>query len=270
MKLNTKEIQEIELDILLEVDKLCKEHQIEYFLIGGTLLGAIRHKGFIPWDDDIDIMMRRSEYNKFIKLIKSNNSLPKYLSFNIPKDNEYLLPYIKVTNEKTISFDVLENKFHKGLWIDIFPLDYIYNDKKKNIRLLKKMIKNRVWIFRLYATNMKYPFLKQFLINIIRKTASFCGITYEKFLNNILKETNKPKSNYVTDLVWCRDLTEIYPTSWFEELIDVEFEGHIFKGIKHYDEYLTQFYGDYMKLPPENQRITHGIDAYLKDDLNNE
>lgn len=124
------ELRKVEVEILKEIHKICTENDLQYYLCGGTLLGAVRHKGFIPWDDDIDIVMPRDDYNKFITLCLNGKLDKQYILQNTDTEPEYHLPFTKIRKKHTF-FDeegVRKLKIHKGIFVDIFPLDY----SKKN------------------------------------------------------------------------------------------------------------------------------------------
>ena len=265
-KLSIEEIKKIELDILKYIDKICKENSISYFLDAGTLLGAIRHKGFIPWDDDIDIAMLRSEYEKLKKIINNNNKRYKLLSYETCKD--YYYPFSKLVDTSTIA---IEEKFRRiselGVWVDIFPLDKIPNkeqvikksilrtDRIRTIISYKKRkhapYKSTNGIFR-YIKSMIYYFI--FNIIPIKQILSWWEIKSKQYEN--LKE----------QYVWINLLGHrIMRPDTVEKTAICEFEGNYFFVPLDFDSYLKECYGDYMSLPPEEKRIPeHCIIAYKR------
>ena len=139
-KLNSDEVKKIELQLLLKFDELCKKHDLQYSLCGGTLLGAIRHKGFIPWDDDIDVMMPRDDFEKLLKLEKTQASdqVEKLVSW---KSGKSIYPFIKMINTKTVLKEkYLDKEYTTGVWIDIFPIDGMPEDQKIVDKKYKKVI----------------------------------------------------------------------------------------------------------------------------------
>lgn len=236
-------------NILINIDNFCRNHSICYSVAYGTLIGAIRHKGFIPWDDDIDIIMKREDYEKFMcsyndpyyELIKENN-VPNHLHSRVADPSLRL----EFTNS------LRANKIYKsGVWVDVFPIDKVPEDTneywkvKKRIRQLFLIIcasevKGYNWIQNI-AHLLLFPFTG-ILTRIAQKEA---------------KKYNGSNSNMGGALcVWHKNFPP-FPLSYMDEYVDVEFEGHSFKAIKQYDAFLRSVYGDYMQLPPENQRIAH-------------
>ncbi len=268
-KINTiKEIQEISFEILKYIDKVCRENNLKYSLVGGTLLGAIRHKGFIPWDDDIDIMMPRPDYEKLIDIIEnSSNNRFKALHFS-KKYPKYFYSFVKIvdTNTKLIEKDYKNNE-NMGVFADIFPADGIVLEKSK------KMIR-KAYVYKFlsvlssskgYLRNKK-EYLKntcKFFLSIIAKTFG-----YKFWLRKLEKVTSKYKyedCEYSMSYSGAYLEKEIFKKSMFDELIDVDFEGYKMLAFKDYDEYLTRIYGDYMTPPPESHRNPHHeLKAYKK------
>ena len=227
-----KKLQMAELDILDEVVRVCKKNGIKYFLMGGTLLGAIRHKGFIPWDDDIDICMLREDYEKFIK-IAPNELKEKYKMVNYKTNKKAYLSFTKVVNSKTTFVENNAKEFdgHNGIWLDIFPLDYIDGINKK-VRIKNKFIK---------------------LIQ---------GVLAEKNLNlklvDIIIGKNKNNGNYVITYFAHYNIEKnVYELKDILPLGKTVFEGKKYDSPKNYDAILKTTYGDYMKLPPKDKQVTH-------------
>lgn len=257
--LNKREIQLEELKILKEVVKIIDESNLHYFLCGGTLLGAIRHKGFIPWDDDIDIMMPREDYEKFVEIfdIKNKNEELKMTALEL---NNLFQPFCKIinTNIEIKDESVCDSK-KRNLWIDVFPMDrckkekYIF--KFKIIKKLKKII-----YLREYKTNLKNGNILKNVFRIVLRPISFLvsGRTIRKIA------VSEPNGKYIANVVWGYGENEIMPYDEAFEYIDVEFEKEKFNGLKSYDKYSTKLYGEYMQLPPEEKRVTHNIKAWRK------
>lgn len=261
-KLTADEIKARELNILIYIDKICEENNIEYFLTFGTLIGAIRHKGFIPWDDDIDIVMKREEYEKFIKIFPREND-KKYKLLNIDENPNYYYPFLKVIDGNT---KVDEKNFKAiddlGLWVDVFPLDNydenITNEKK--VKLIKqklhlsretRCVKSKKKI-KTFVKKILHPFYKN-------KDPRMYGLQMNQLGKKVLQTNKEYCVLFSLNFKKC-----ILNKDWYERTIDCEFEGYKFKAPEKYHEILTQIYGDYMQLPPENQRISgHNIDAYL-------
>lgn len=265
--IDKKDIQKLEFNILKEFKKYCEKNNIGFFLVGGTLLGAIRHQGFIPWDDDIDVGMMRVDYNKLIEKVKKDPFLDKKKRYKVllPLEENHIYPYIKIVDTNTIAYEkYINKKYATGLWVDVFPYDYgadvieeikKLNKKQKRYKLFFKVgISGELSTFQKMKKAIAYPVYKLFTKG-----------NYTHWVKKILRLPTAHKTKYVGDVVWMYDERDMYPTEWFDELIDVTFEGEKFRATAYYDEYLTQFYGDYMKLPKEEDRIFHGFECYYLD-----
>lgn len=262
-KLTTEEIKKIELDILISFDSFCKEYNIKYYLAGGTLLGAIRHKGFIPWDDDIDVCMLRKDYENMLTIMKEkNNVLNENLLFASYETSDFYLPFSKIYDKTTYTV-CSDNPFHDGIWLDIFPIDYVYNESNfyfKKIRFYRALLLAKLINF-CDGPKLKYyikRILKVLLFLIPKKTLT-------KKLIKLAKGAKQP-SNKVACQCWGYGKKEIMPISIFNGYKEAKFENHYFSIIPDYDTYLTNLYGNYMVPPKDNQRNNHGFDAYLKEE----
>lgn len=269
--LSTKEIKEIrelqlvQIELLLEIDRICTENHIEYHLFAGTLLGAIRHKGFIPWDDDIDICMLRKEYERLLEVIQ-NNPNSKYFLQNYQTDNHSDFHFSKFRKNGTLlrtkSYE--ETRMHEGISIDIFPMD---NVKPK--ALFGKIHQFQCRVLFQFVFSMNKNRVKQ-ARNSIKRIARY-GLYYfgklvtREFIHTLLSKSITMFSNHQTDYVGC--LTNgasnhefqhfTIKSSVFKETVLHEFEGYMFPIPKEYDYVLTKNYGDYMTLPPLNERKPH-------------
>ena len=264
-KIGLEELKKIQLEILDYVVEFCKKNKINYWLDGGTLLGAIRHKGYIPWDDDIDIGMLRDDYNKFMELF--NKKTKKY-KFNCVENNKkFNFPFGKVMDTTTILYEPDERHGHKiSVNIDVFVYDNAPDDEKE----LEKMFKKRN-IYNTFKSVQISPVAttKKFHItNIIRIPCYYIlkilpsAYFSQRLINNSKKYVNV-KTKRVANFTGF--YTMVCDKRVFKSFIDVEFEGKKYKAPVGYDEYLKSFYGDYMKLPPEEKRVsTHKFVAYKK------
>lgn len=254
-----KKAKEIMVEILEKVDQICRKHDIDYFIDWGTLLGAVRHGGFIPWDDDIDISMPREGYEKFKKI--AQEELGKEYFLQTPETDEHYKYYcvpMKVRHNNSKYVEIVETgdeKFNQGIYIDIFPLDfYPTNSVNRKVQGVYKFLNERCRLvdmpFREFSTQRKvvYP-----LVYLLFNVCSFK--TRERMLNNFNNKGSKDYDTYwmgpelLDSHVYKRD--EIYP------LKDIEFEGKVFKGPNKPHEILKSMYGDYMKLPKEEDRFSH-------------
>ena len=266
-KIETNEIKQKELNILFYFDSFCKQNKLKYHLAGGTLLGAIRHKGFIPWDDDIDVCMPRPDYEKFIKLYSVTDSCYK-LKSNYLKN--FSAPFTKIVDIKTkIISQFNESDVNTNLWIDIFPVDGLPEelDKVKKIydecdfyrtvlNLSSAKLGEGKTKFRKYSKYILKP-----LAQIYGKQR--CIDKIEQIAAQYPYETSK----YVGAITWgLYGVGERMLKSEFEKTVEVEFEGHKFPAFSCWDSYLKGLYGDYMQLPPVEKRKTHDMVAYLIDE----
>ena len=265
-QLSLSEIKEIELDILIAFDKYCRENDLTYFLCGGTLLGAIRHNGFIPWDDDIDVFMPRPDYEKLMiltqsKPISSNFRLASYSNKNCFTPT----PFYKVFDDRTFVVQHY-SKIPLKIWVDIFAIDGLPDEQKKINKIYKKLSFYKT-ILGICTSDFTYKqkLYKKIIKYILKPFVHMIG------LKNICKRMDRntvsikyENSNIVGVKHWGYGPNEAMKK---DELLPVE---HVFEGKKffipaNYHKYLTNLYGDYMQLPPEEQRICHGIKAYKLD-----
>lgn len=254
-----KRLQQTELDMLIEIDRICKKCGINYTLDGGTLLGAIRHDGFIPWDDDADVAMLRAEYDKFFEACKSELDTDKYFLQEYRTDEAYPWGYSKLRRNDTLFLRGGQEHIpcHQGIFVDIF----IYDDVPDN----------PIWRrLHLFACTL----IRKCQYSVVGKVEakSAAGRLWYSLIDHIPKRmlfSAIGRIAAVTDRhegELARHMTYPYtksryglPRHCFNEFTDKDFEGHTFKIFKDYDSYLTALYGDYMSLPPENERKMHPV-----------
>lgn len=266
-KIDFLEQREILINILKYFDEICRNNNINYSLIGGSLIGSIRHKGMIPWDDDIDVILSRDNYFKIIEIIeKDNNSRYKVLTNNNTSD--YYFPFAKIIDKKTLVVEplCLDNISEYGIFIDLFCYNFVPDDKKikivKKIKLYNSMLSRKKLDIK--NENIKQNVLR-FFKNLISKILGYKIIN--KQLEKIYEKNSQLNSNYVVSN-WpiYRIDKEIQKAENINEYIDAPFENLTVRIFKNYDEILRTTYGDYMKLPPENERYCHGLEAYWRDE----
>ena len=257
--LSPDELKKALFDITLDVVKYCDAHNLKYIMIGGTLLGAVRHKGFIPWDDDIDLGMPREDYDRLHELVKTEPIGDNYKLVSITANNSPY-PFAKVLdmNTKIVNSNT---SLHTELWVDIFPLDgYNTLDEKTLIRNHKKM--NRLALL-LENACCKYGNGKT-LFRRIAKTPviAFSRIKgaeyYGKKMDKIAQQYPLSTSPYAAGSAW-GGIKAALPKEKMLTTCELEFEGTMLKAPVGYKEYLEKMYGDYMTLPPENQRFNHDL-----------
>lgn len=268
-KITSKEIQKLELDILKEFKQFALKNDIQYFLCGGTLLGAIRHKGFIPWDDDIDIFVPRQSYDKIMTILQNNRFLDDEKTYKVyfPLDENYIYPYIKVVNEKTIVYEKdIKRKYCLGVWVDVFPLDEWPDSIEEQQKLLKNHSKykffNKIYVAGHLST------LSKKIIAAIGKIgyAILCfGKDNKYWVEKMLSQIQPYHSHLVGNLSWPNRDKDIFSKEIFKNSIECQFEDDTFPIPVGYKEYLTNMYGDYMQLPKEKDRVFHDFEGYYLD-----
>ena len=259
LELTKEEIQQSLIKLLLEFQIICRKNNLKFYLSGGTLLGAIRHKGFIPWDDDIDISMPRGDYEKLCHLLKDNSSL-------VYQDNGLPLPYAKYVNRNIfIDMKYQDSEASKYLWIDIFPLDGFPESEKDTLAILNKMkLFRRLYAFIYANKDQGRTFIRKTLKKYIIPIFNFL------FKKHILKQfykdcTKYPYtiSKYVGAVSWgLYGIGEKVIKSELEKEVLVEFESHIFPTYGCWDTYLRGLYNNYMELPPIEKRVNHSFTAW--------
>ncbi|MCR5793455.1 MAG: LicD family protein [Lachnospiraceae bacterium] len=258
-------VHDVLLAYLLEIDRICKKHNIKYFLAGGTLLGAIRHGGFIPWDDDADVMMLREDYDKFLKVIKKE--LPDNLFYQAPSTeglNHCVFTKIRIDNtifatEFTANF----MKMHNGIFVDV-----VCHDKTSNYKLMQKLHiaatrLARSMVFNKWGkTPIKPGGQHPIMCNFLTLLKSILPMGFLEFIQNrCLVWYKHRRTNYLYDGMGRNISRGVFPKSYLDESITVDFEGYPLPVPKEYDKYLTYLYGDYRKMIPVSRRRTsHSIE----------
>ena len=255
-----EEQKQIMLEMLVDFDRFCKAHNLRYYLTGGTLLGAIRHKGYIPWDDDIDVGLPRYDYEQFVDLYNKEKTNENYEFVSFHQNPDLYVSSGKLFDKRTVFEEAIESTVQIGIYIDVFPLDNLGNTEEEArafteqaLKIRKqldvqnwKVIKERAWYKNLVIRMIKLFSPKGKRRELIEKQDRFCKSNMSKDL-----------SAYVG--YPCAAMKqELLKGGWYKETIEVPFENHEVSVPKEYDKVLSVFYGsDYMTPPPLDKQKTH-------------
>ena len=254
MEYTIEEIHDQILIILDEFLRICEKYNLNYYMIGGTFLGAVRHKGFIPWDDDMDIAMPRKDYDKFLKI--ANEELPKNMKLRTFQEENDRLVYLP----KLVNFDIKIKSLRSGkavpLFIDVFPIDGVPNNVLLRYIYYFRILFNRMLIsyYNIDVINKKRKRKKyeKVLISIGKILPTKKIIKPKKILYKIdvlLKKNGYDDCNMIGTIMGAYRTREIVPKDYFGKPIKYEFEGRLLNGPEKFDKYLSHIYGDYM-IPP--------------------
>ena len=270
-----RRLQQLELEMMVEVDRVCRKHDIPYGIIAGTLLGAVRHKGFIPWDDDIDIAFMRENYERFRAVAHElNPDICWFQDHNTDPDYPWGYGKIRHSNTQFVRLGQDHLKFKTGVPIDVFPLDDIPKSRfgqwaqDKYCFCLRKMLyadiarvderyskPMRVW----WTLLSKIP--REWVHNRIWGMAKHSRNDSDNYMRVLMFST--PKQTY-READPDPDMWYGCPKSWGTDLVDYEFEGHKFLGLRDYESNLKMMYGDWRQLPPEDKRDPHNAVSYYE------
>lgn len=254
-----KKLQFVELEMLIEVDRICRKNNIKYSIMYGTLLGAVRHGGFIPWDDDCDVMFKRDEYEKFFQACKEDLDTTRFFLQDHRTDAEYLFGYGKLRRNNTVFKRTGQEhiKQHGGVFMDLFVYDNISDGRiarvfnKMELSFIKNAINSRIFKETAYSYPRKLIYR---LLDKIPKDELFERLDkMQKKYNAMDTELSRIYTYTVNP-----NVSFGYPNIFYEDLYEMEFEGHSFLATKYYKEQLVISYGpDYMKLPPKELQRSH-------------
>lgn len=263
-ELTIRENQEVALDILSKIADICDRNNFRYYLIYGTLIGAIRHQALIPWDDDIDIMMPQDDYEQLLVYLSQHaEEFPHLKVFNPKTVATY--PYM-ITRISDIRYQIdVENEADYGLgaFIDIYPFYGLGDTEQEALKVGMKGDRLSSACYQATRLSYKVENTKEWYRKILKYPAflvtKLIGKDYfQKCLYQLAELKSYDESKYVGCVVWLSGgRKDIFPREWFDQAISVSMEGREYKVPAHYDDILTHIYGDYMQLPPEKDRIAH-------------
>ncbi|WP_159634895.1 LicD family protein [Sphingobacterium composti Ten et al. 2007 non Yoo et al. 2007] len=260
------------IDVFKAFIAICEEHKLQYYCIGGTLIGAIRHQGMIPWDDDIDVIMPRPDYDKLIHLKFSASSSFELIAME--NNTQYYLPYAKFCDKESSLLEYTNIPSVLGLFVDVFPLDGAHDDEKLRTQdlLAYKRLANKLHIQPKLPKDNLNSFLRCLLKGQLRTAWNEFNLSFNKEIKRkkLIFELRKKINTYSYETaemvgnyggMW--GIKEFWPKSWFSGFVLKEFEGLSVRVPAMYNEILVQVYGDYMKLPPLEKRISHHNLAFI-------
>lgn len=264
MEISLEDLKQIELNLLITFADFCDKNNFRYYLCGGTLLGAIRHKGFIPWDDDIDILMPRPDYNRLLN--QKSKNISEYIKLVDWKTGGTRYPFIKVVDTRT----KIKEKYvdsATNVWIDVFPIDGNPASDIKNRFLYRKVLFIRkLLLISVARLGEGTTFRRKIVKGLVSPFAKLIGSSKLcDIINAQAQAYNFEKCSMIGGVLWGYGPQERLNKNAFLSPISVQFENHFFNAPSNYHEYLTNLYGDYMKLPPLEKRVTHAFDAWWEE-----
>lgn len=262
IKMKIEELHKVELDLIQEIIEICQKNEIKYFMIGGSLLGAVRHQGFIPWDDDVDIGMVREDYDRFLKVAPQELSKPYYFLQTEQSDQNYAFGYAKLLDESIYIEEKRNiNDARKGVFVDIFPFDKVPDgDVERSIQQSRyKYLNARIILssnYRLMDTEITTK-IRKLQTNQSHKTEEYkekrdeLARTYNQDDTIEMYKNLSSQYSYEKELVSEKELATV---------VSVPFENLTVTILSAYDAILSRMYGDYLQLPPENKQIEKHIE----------
>lgn len=271
-KMTLEEVQEETLKLLIIFDEICKKINVQYFIMWGSLIGVIRHNGFIPWDDDLDVMMKRKDFDKLMDYLSTNDLGHIKLANRMNSKNYvYNIPRLYNSNFVYKSTRKEDKEIELGIFIDIYPLDN-YGDNEHIINTVYKKLHRHKRNYYVYIGGYKHNnSLKQFIMDIQHKylnwkyKGTYCQIIENK-TKKVLKKYTSDQDRYVGVATWDANSYPLYfKKELFDEIIYKDFEGILVPIPKNYDAILKQTYGNYMQFPPvEEQKPSHNYIIFRK------
>lgn len=263
----TRFLQCLELNMVKEFVRVCDKHGLKYFMAGGTFLGAVRHKGFIPWDDDIDMGMYRNDYDKFLRLAETELPYPyKIQTFQNTESHHYYFSHIIDTRYKVRRLGSLDKR-EEHVWIDIFPYDGLPNGMIGNLFYLRllfcRFCYHMAYFDKINIARADRALWQKVVLKMLFIVHRLIHFDKNKWINRIdllLKSNNLQNCDRVMSFMGVKLQKEILPRSVYDDLIDYQFEDMKLKGARDADTVLRQMYGRYMELPLESKRKSHPLE----------
>lgn len=270
--LTAREVQLGELEVAKRLDEICEKLKLRYFLAYGTLLGAVRHKGFIPWDDDIDIMMPRPDYEKLVEyLISHEAEIAPLKLMHYKSSKDYIYPISRLVDTRYWIDYPNACDYGLGLFVDLYPVDGCGNTAEEADRIMHSNYKSVMMLSLAGLDKFQRSTSGEFIRTAV-KFAAYCyakcrGANYfARKLDEMGKRYDYEDCEYVNLTIW-DTYVKPFKREQFDNIQRMQFEDAMLCAPARYDEILTQLYGDYMKLPSEEEQIGHHFyTAYLKEE----
>lgn len=263
--IQSNEIQPMLLEILHAFDLFCKENALNYFATAGTLLGAVRHKGFIPWDDDVDLCMKTDDMERLLKIAEKDPYIDSDRRFQIllPSKLPNIYPFIKLIDTHTILYERgLRRQYSSGIYLDIFLLSRWPADPQAAEKLLLKQrnLKKMLYVICGMLDTPKFKKLYPLIVPL-RTLLLALGLNSDYWSRKIYYLGCSKPTGYIGNLNW-GFYDERFPESYYDKSLLLPFEDMLLPVPTEYDAILRQFYGDYMQIPPPEKQVRHDFEAY--------
>ena len=270
-EIDINELKKIEIGLLNELDSYCSAHGLQYFITYGTLIGAARHKGFIPWDDDIDVIMPRKDYEQLIASYNTDNPRGTARILSHKLDSKYYLPIAKLIDTRTVLKEITDIDAEIGVYIDIFPLENLSDNYQDSLKRMRKGFSfNKKLIIKTVSISLDRSRIKNLILRLGKLALKWCSISeIVNRMDEYCKETERSDNTKYVGVICgisAGDASRVFKREWFDSTIELPFEGQNYPAPIGYDALLRQLYGDYMQLPPRNQQISHhAFEAWYKE-----
>lgn len=267
MENTNRKVQVLTINTLNVFIQFCEKHNLRYYFTGGALIGVLRHKGFIPWDDDIDIGMPRADFDRFHEIMKSENPVGYGLCNRFTNPNWHFAMSQFVDLESVIEINLAEQPRTAYIWVDVFPLDGLPSNKVLRWLRVKNILIHRYLVQIAHITiqvdsHRSRPWYENAILNFCKVVPVGKLLDTNHILNHleeVLRKTDFYNSEYCGNMLGRYREKEVVPTKWFGNPINGPFEGRYVMIPEHSKMILEALYGNYMKLPPEKDRVAHNV-----------